>query len=381
MTDTGNNNLLIDCSYIQGSFEPSSSLIIYAIRVIQGFMKYGHNKVYVLVRHDAEDLINGLLGQHYNKFVLGPDDLVTSWRPFYRVFGFLPRRLKGELKRHNITTILQPSHLYSILYYPHPFQHYVVIHDLFEYDIIREERGRLSYYIWRLYHKYLIRKYAHVITISQATHDELLREDGKESVIVHNSIPFDFSIPEQPVEVVSGKKYILDVNRFTLYKNAETLIRAFARVKDAIPHILYLKGDRNYADDRVFLERLASELGLENRVIFDTKYRSEGELRYLYAHADLFVSPSLKEGFGWTPIEAALLNTPVLVSDLDAFKEVTGGKIPTFDPHSPEDLSEKLMQMLNNPPSMQERTALAAFYKERYSLKNQIERLEDVLGI
>lgn len=325
--------------------------------------------------------MDGIVGQEYDKIILESEDLATSWRPFYRVFGFLPRRLKKELRRRNITIILQPSHLYSIFYYPKPLRHYVVIHDLFEYDIIREERGKLSYFFWRRYHRYLIRKYSNVITISQATHDALLHEDGKESVIAHNSIPFDFSISEQAVESIHEKKYILDVNRFTLYKNAETLIRALGLIKDNVPHILYLKGDRNYVEDREYLEKLTVELGLEDRVIFDSTYRSEGELRYLYSHADLFVSPSLKEGFGWTPIEAAILKTPVLVSDLDAFKEVTCGKIPSFNPHSPEDLAEKVLDILNNPPSDQEKNELAVFYLGKYSLENQIARLEEILDL
>ena len=372
-------NLLIDCSYIQGTWEPSSSLIIYAVRVIQGFLKYGHCQIHVLIWRELEDLFDKLIGQEYDKILLDHDDLVTSWRPYYRVFGFLPRHLKKEMKKRGITTVLQPSHLYGILYYSPPVRQFVIIHDLFEYDIIREERGKISYCVWRRYHRYLIRKYPNVITISQATHDELMREDGKESDIAHNSIPFDFLIPEQPVDIVQGKKYILDINRFTHYKNAETLIRAFGLIKDEIPHILYLKGDRNYVKERLCLENLASQLGLQDRIIFDTQYRTEGELRFLYTHTDLFVSPSLKEGFGWTPIEASILKTPTLVSDLDAFKEVTCGKVPTFDPRSPEDLATHIIDILNNPPSNQERTNLSYFFMEKYSLKNQIDRLENIL--
>ena len=86
-----------------------------------------------------------------------------------------------------------------------------------------------------------------------------------------------------------------------------------------------------------------------------------------------------KEGFGWTPIEAAVLKTPVLISDIDVLKEVTCGKIPTFNPYSVEDLADKMLSILQSPPSMEERVALSAFYQEKYSLNKQIDGLTNII--
>ena len=85
-------------------------------------------------------------------------------------------------------------------------------------------------------------------------------------------------------------------------------------------------------------------------------------MRYLYTHADLFVSPSLKEGFGWTPIEAVIMKTPTIVSDISVFKEVTCGKIPMFNPYSPDNLAIHMKDMLTNPPSEKAKTSLASFF-------------------
>lgn len=227
----------------------------------------------------------------------------------------------------------------------------------------------------------MIRKYPYVISISKVTRDELLRIDGKASDVAYNSIPFDFKIQEQSVEIACEKKYILDVNRFEQYKNAEVLIRALDLLKNDIPHVLYLKGGPEHEKECQRLEQLVVELGLENRVIFDKKFRTEGELHYLYTHADLFVSPSLREGFGWTPIEAAIHKTPVLVSNIEVLQEITCGKTPTFDPQSPEDLAKHILEILNNPPSEQERIEIAEFYLNRYSLEKQIERFEEIMRI
>ena len=221
----------------------------------------------------------------------------------------------------------------------------------------------------------MIRRIPHLISISQSTHDELLRRDSQESMVIYNSIAFDFDIAEQKVGDIAGKKYILDVNRFQRYKNAEILIRAFYILKDEIPHLLYLKGDQKNEEDRKKLVTLVEELNIKDRVIFDSSYRTEGELRYLYTHADLFVSPSLKEGFGWTPIEAVILKTPTIVSDIPVFKEVTCGMIPMFNPYSSDNLAIHMKDMLTNPPSEKARTGLAAFFLDRYSLETQISHL------
>ena len=372
-------NLLIDCSYLEKTFVSSGSLVIYAARLIQGFQRYGHCSVCVLLWREMEATLDRFAGQEYEKIVLDRDKVPTSWRPFYRLTGFLPRQLKQELKRRSITTVLLPIQLFGIFYFPSPYRHYAIVHDLFLYDNVKKERGKLSYCVWRIYRGMLTKKFPHLISISKATHDELLRRDGIESEIVYNSIPFDFTTPEQPIEAALEKRYILDVNRFHPDKNTETLIRAFDLLKNSIHHILYLKGDHKCEKERKELEKLADDLGLGDRVVFDHNFRTEGEMRYLYSHADLFVSPSLKEGFGWTPIEAAILKTPVLVSDIEVLKEVTCGKIPTFDPHSPDDLAEHIQEILDNPPGERERTELADFFLDKYSLKNQIAQLEAII--
>ena len=372
-------NLLIDCSYIDESIISSDSLGIYAIRMIKGFLKYGHYKVYVLLWRGMEDLFDRVVGDNVDKIVLDRCDLLTNWPPYYKLSGTLPRRLKQEIENRNISVVINPFHHGTLFFYPQPIKQYAVVHDLLYFDLVSNWRGKIYYYFWHKYQIKLMKKYTGLISISQNTHDDLKVREGFESEVVYNSISFDFAIDKQPIESVQGKKYILDINRFSKSKNAETLIRAFGLIKNTIPHILYLKGSLECSGHRKVLERLVADMGIEDRVVFDTGYRTEGEIRYLYTHADLFVSPSLKEGFGYTPIEAAILKTPVLVSNIDVFKEVTCGKFQTFDPHSPKELAEHIMEVIKNPPSEEERMALSYFFMERYSLCNQIKQIEKII--
>lgn len=374
-------NLLIDCTFLNPGEVPSNSFVIYASRLIRGFQQYGHYRIHVLLWRETETNLDSFSEEPFDKIILDKEDIPGKYlRSYNRIRSLLPPVLEEELKRRDISTVLLPSHLFSRFHFPRPYRHYAVIHDLLFYEFQRQSRGRLSYLRWRIRDFMFLMCYQHLITISKAVHDDVRRRTGLNSQILHNSLAFDFDVPEKEVESVCGKPYILDVNSFQQRKNTEQLILAMGLLKDRIPHVLYLKGNIYEVPHRMYLERLASGLGLEDRVIFDTEYRTEGEMRYLYTHADLFVSPSLNEGFGWTPVEAAVLKTPALVSDIEVFKEVTCGRIPTFDPHSPEDLAAHIKAILDNPPSMQEREETAAFFLEEYSLKRQIERLEEILA-
>ena len=196
--------------------------------------------------------------------------------------------------------------------YPKKYCQHVVVHDLFYLDT---NMNFICNWLFRIQDKLIFHKLKHVITISKGTQKLLKEKEGKDSDIIYNSIPSYTKIEEILIPEIKNKKYILDVNRFTKGKNAEVLIKAFSIIKDNIPHFLYLKGlcpNNGYISH---LKQLAKTLNIDDRILFDTSEKSDGEMKYLYKHADLFVTPSLKEGFGYTPIEAAILGTPVLISN------------------------------------------------------------------
>ena len=373
----GKYHLLLDCSYIREIPSSPVSVFIYAGRLLQGLRLSTTFDVTALVCKGLDDYIDSLAGYCVDKIVVDIQDTVTHSIALDRLLALIP--FDKELRRKHIDVVITPHHIESRYFFPKRYHHHFIVHDLIYRRRLKEKTHKWKYACISLWRWILFRKVRYFISISEETRKELMKLKKKDSDVLYNSIPFNFQLQEKPVESVCGRRYILDVNRFELYKNAETLIRALYELKDQIPHILYLKGYNHFPQDLMYLQSVVSELKLKDRVIFDTSNRTEAEMRWLYTHADLLVSPSLKEGFGWTPIEAAVLKTPVLISNIDVLKEVTCGKLPTFDPYSVDDLASKIQSILTNPPSVEERETLAALYKEKYSLKGQIDGLTNII--
>ena len=74
----------------------------------------------------------------------------------------------------------------------------------------------------------------------------------------------------------------------------------------------------------------------------------------LYNLADLFVFPSLYEGFGLPPLEAMACGTPVVAADNSSIPEVVGDAARLVDAGNPEDLAEAIRDVLDHPDQAEE---------------------------
>jgi len=86
---------------------------------------------------------------------------------------------------------------------------------------------------------------------------------------------------------------------------------------------------------------------MENDMIL-TGYVSDKEKEDLYKKADIFVMPSLAEGFGLPILEAMQKNIPVLCSDIPPFFEIGMDSVLYFDPRDPQDMADKINMVMAN---------------------------------
>lgn len=101
---------------------------------------------------------------------------------------------------------------------------------------------------------------------------------------------------------------------------------------------------------------------------------SHQTLLALYRHADLFVFLSLIEGFGYPPIEALRMGTPVLCSDIGVLKEVTGELAHHVAPQSAEQAGQAIHRLCDAPWTQPQRDALRSRAEHRIATELSWER-------
>jgi glycosyltransferase involved in cell wall biosynthesis len=137
--------------------------------------------------------------------------------------------------------------------------------------------------------------------------------------------------------------YVLFVGGADPRKNHRALLEAVAqRPKELGRFTLVLAGDAthqygNYLDT-------ARRLGIEGQVVC-TGRLPIGDIRLLYSHAEVFVYPSLYEGFGMPALEAMACGAPVVTSNTTALGEVAGDAALSVDPHDAAALADGILRL------------------------------------
>jgi glycosyltransferase involved in cell wall biosynthesis len=143
-------------------------------------------------------------------------------------------------------------------------------------------------------------------------------------------------------------RLILNVGALEPGKNQATLLRAFHRLKgNGRERGLVIAGPPAWRYERLL--RLVDKLGLADEVRF-LGYVPVEDLVALYNLADLFVFPSLYEGFGLPPLEAMACGLPVVASTAPALREVLDGAALLVQPQDMDGLAEAMAAALGDEP-------------------------------
>jgi glycosyltransferase involved in cell wall biosynthesis len=143
-----------------------------------------------------------------------------------------------------------------------------------------------------------------------------------------------------------SRRYILSVCTLEPRKNLESLLRAFEKIKDRGKYQLVLVGMTGWIGSD-FFENL-SDRDIMNDIVF-TGYVPNRDLAPLYTGSDLFVFPSLYEGFGLPVLEAMQCGCPVITSNCSSLPEVIGDAGIMIDPTDIAALTRSVEKVLSNP--------------------------------
>jgi glycosyltransferase involved in cell wall biosynthesis len=142
------------------------------------------------------------------------------------------------------------------------------------------------------------------------------------------------------------ERFVLSVGTLQPRKNLNRLIEAYAQARVDTDLKLVIAGGTGWLYEGIF--RRVEELGLQGDVYFPG-YVVDEDLPALYTLADLFVFPSLYEGFGLPPLEAMACGTPVVTSNVSSLPEVVGDAALMVDPRDVDALSNAMVRVLGDP--------------------------------
>jgi glycosyltransferase involved in cell wall biosynthesis len=173
------------------------------------------------------------------------------------------------------------------------------------------------------------------------------------------------------------KPFILYIGGFSPRKNVKSLIISFSEIyKDLQKEYQLLLVGAN-KDDGNSLKQLITNVNMDSKIKF-TGFVPEEVLPIFYNTCDVFVYPSLYEGFGLPPLEAMSCGTPVITSNISSIPEVVGDGGILIDPFNTESLKNALKDILNNDCKRRELGLKALERASHFSWKNTTKKTIEV---
>lgn len=202
-----------------------------------------------------------------------------------------------------------------------------------------------------------------IITVSHSARQDILRLTGVPAERVHviheAAAPAFHPIQDRELLEVVRRRYRL-AERIILYvgtieprKNLLRLIEAYAhlRRRGELPHQLVCVGPFGWGYQEV--RRRIEELQLGEAIRL-TGYVPFADLAPLYNLSEIFVFPSLYEGFGLPVIEAMACGTPVITARNSSFREIADGAVEAIDPLETDAIAEALLRLARDADWRQE---------------------------
>jgi glycosyltransferase involved in cell wall biosynthesis len=198
------------------------------------------------------------------------------------------------------------------------------------------------------------RRAEQIIAVSESTRQdviELLDVAPERVTVIHLGVDARFRPPNRDgIDAFRAREgivrpFVLAVGNLEPRKNLPALLRAFARLAPDVPHDLVLVGAEGWLTDEI--HGSIAGLQLDKRVRM-TGFVNDDDLPHWYGAADLFVYPSLSEGFGLPLVEAMACGAPVVISNVSSLPEVAGDAAVMVDPHDDESIAEGMRRALTD---------------------------------
>jgi glycosyltransferase involved in cell wall biosynthesis len=146
---------------------------------------------------------------------------------------------------------------------------------------------------------------------------------------------------------IGDKQFVLGVGTLEPRKNWPALIRAWAQLRRErrLSHRLVLAGGKGWLTESIFDAADAS--GFRSEIVF-AGFVADDDLPALYSAADVFVLPSLYEGFGIPVLEAMACGTPVVCANNSSLPEAAGDAALLVSAFDEQGLADAIRQLVED---------------------------------
>lgn len=312
--------------------------------------------------------------QNKNIKIVEVDSILKRWRRLWLQSLFLRKKILKE----KINIFFGPSE-YIPVFLPKKIKTIVTIHDV----VFKVFPDTISFFDKMIYNCLLplcVRKAATIITISQNSKVEIkkyLHVDESKITIIHNGIPID---KYKPTKKLKKENYILFVGTLQPRKNLVNLLKAFtiiAKKADCSLHVVGAMGWKTTA-----IKDTVEDIDpmIRERIHF-LGYINNDQLVDLYQKALVFAAPSLHEGFGLIILEALASGTPVVTSPCGSIPEIFKDSVVYADPLRPDDIAQKILDLLQNKQKQEKMIARGIKYAKNYDVSIAAKKYIDVFNL
>ncbi len=261
------------------------------------------------------------------------------------------------------------------------------VHDLAAFSV-ENKYGRARMFFNCRVAPSMIRRADHVIAVSHATKEDLIRIVGypEEKIsVIYSGIDRDVFRPMPKREARERLSVLHGLDRpFFVYvsrlehpsKNHVRLITAFERFKmenDSAHQLVFAGADWHGVEA---IRARAADSPVKDDIIF-LGFAPLKSLPLLYSGCDAMVYPSLFEGFGFPIVEALACGAPVVCSNTSSMQEIAGDRLPTFDPTSPDEIFQHLERTVAKGLDV-ERRASGMEYASKFDWRKTAQKVRGV---
>lgn len=234
---------------------------------------------------------------------------------------------------------------------------------------------------------FIMKHFEQVISVSDKIRGSLLKKgfSSKKIIVIHNGVETDY-FGKKVVGVEYKKRIGIEgnfnvigtVGRLSAEKGQKYLIEAVSEIVKHSPNTVFLiVGDGPF---KKLLKDTVISLGLERHIIFTGSFPRE-EMKNIYSLMDIFILPSLTEGFGLALVEAMAMGIPVIATNVGGIPEIiehgkTGYLVPPADAKA---ISKAIIDLLSD-KTKSELMGKAGqnFAKQEFSIYKSVTQIEQV---